>query len=104
MADTPQKSEEPPAEERFRADVARKAERRRQAAQEQDRGIWFSLGLFGLVGWSIAIPTLLGIGLGVWIDRHWPSRISWTLLLLFVGVVVGCINAWYWVKQESRSK
>lgn len=89
-------------EERFRADVARKAERRRQAEREERRSIWFSLGLFGIVGWSVAVPTLAGIALGVWLDSRFPGRISWTLTLLFVGIAVGCLNAWYWVKQESR--
>jgi ATP synthase protein I len=23
-------------------------------------------------------------------------------MLLFIGVIVGCLNAWYWVKRESR--
>jgi ATP synthase protein I len=101
MAEPQRGSGEERTDERFRADVARKAARRRRAAREKDRGVWFSLGLFGLVGWSIAIPTLLGVALGVWIDARWPGAISWTLSLLFVGVVVGCLNAWYWVKQES---
>jgi ATP synthase protein I len=101
MAEPRRGSGDERTDERFRADVARKAARRRRAAREKDRGVWFSLGLFGLVGWSIAIPTLLGVALGVWIDARWPGAISWTLSLLFVGVVVGCLNAWYWVKQES---
>ena len=100
MAEPRRRIDEQRTDERFRADVARKAARRR-AARQRDRGVWFSLGLFGLVGWSIAVPALLGIALGVWIDRRWPGPISWTLSLLFVGVVVGCLNAWYWVKQES---
>jgi len=93
---------EPPPEERFRQDVARKAQRRLRARREQRRSIWFSLGLFGMVGWSVAIPTLLGIALGVWLDRQFAGRVSWTLTLLFVGLVIGCLNAWYWVKQETR--
>jgi ATP synthase protein I len=64
--------------------------------------VWFGLGTFGLVGWSVAIPTLIGIGLGVWIDSRWPSRFSWTLMFLFAGVVVGCFNAWYWVQQMTE--
>ncbi len=104
MSEDPEKPLESQPEERFRADVARKAERRRKAEREARRSIWFSLGLFGLVGWSIAIPTLLGVALGIWIDTHWPSRISWTLTLLLVGVVVGCLNAWRWVKQEIRGE
>ena len=37
----------------------------------------------------------------VWTTEFWPSRVSWTLMLLFVGMVLGCLNAWYWVKRES---
>jgi ATP synthase protein I len=58
--------------------------------------------MFGLVGWSVAIPTLIGIVLGIWIDSAWPSQYSWTLMGLIMGVIVGCLNAWYWVKRESR--
>jgi ATP synthase protein I len=90
------------ANRRFERDVARKAERREQARREGDRSFWFSLGMFGLVGWSVAVPTLGGLALGLWIDHRWPGRVSWTLTLLLVGVVLGCVNGWYWVKQESR--
>lgn len=88
----------------MRAEIARKAERRQKAAREQNRSIWFSLGLFGLIGWSIAIPALAGVALGIWIDMHWPSRVSWTLTLLLIGVAAGCVNAWRWMKQESRNE
>lgn len=62
----------------------------------------FGLSMFGLVGWSVAIPTLIGIAVGLWIDKHFPSSYSWTLMLLFLGVIIGSLNAWYWVQQESR--
>lgn len=104
MTDASRKRGQLRAEQRFRSDVTRKAERRRKAEQEKARSIWFSLGLYGLVGWSVAIPTLLGVAAGVWIDSRWPSRVSWTLTLLFVGVVIGCVNAWYWIKQESEGE
>jgi ATP synthase protein I len=97
-------SETKQAEERFHAEIARKAARHRMAERERDRGFWFSLGLFGLVGWSVVIPALIGIGVGLWLDKNWPSRVSWTLTLLFVGITVGCLNAWYWIKQESRKR
>lgn len=56
--------------------------------------------MFGLVGWSVAIPAVLGIALGIWLDRAFPSRLSWTLTLLIAGLVLGCLNAWYWIKRE----
>jgi ATP synthase protein I len=92
----------PDPEHRFRDDVARRAWRKQQARIRGERTVWFSLGLMGMVGWSVALPTLAGIAVGWWIDQQWPSRLSWTLTLLFVGVVVGCLNAWRWVKQESE--
>jgi ATP synthase protein I len=79
-----------------------KEDRKIRARHEKDRGVWFGLGMFGLVGWSVAIPTVIGIGLGIWIDTKWPSPYSWTLMLLITGVLVGCLNAWYWVKRESK--
>ncbi len=59
--------------------------------------------MFGLVGWAVAIPTLLGVALGVWIDMTWPGRFSWTLALLLAGAALGASNAWYWVSQEQAA-
>jgi ATP synthase protein I len=55
------------------------------------------------VGWSVVIPTLLGVAAGVWIDGRWPGRFSWTLMLLLGGLLLGCWNAWYWVSLEQQA-
>lgn len=89
-------------ENQFEQSVGRKAERKLRAREEKERPVWFGLGMFGLVGWAVAVPTLLGIALGLWIDGRWPGNISWTLNLLIIGVLIGCLNAWYWVRKESR--
>lgn len=88
-------------EKEFSEEVRGKEERKIKARSEKDRGIWFGLGMFGLVGWSVAIPTLIGIVAGIWVDKTWASTYSWTLMGLVAGVIVGCFNAWYWVKKES---
>jgi ATP synthase protein I len=85
----------------FSEQVGRRAKRKQQARAQRRHTAWFGLGMFGLVGWSVAIPTLLGVALGVWLDARWPGRPSWTLTFLIIGVALGCLNAWYWVKQES---
>jgi ATP synthase protein I len=90
-------------QEAFRAQIGAKELRRLRSRREQPQDVWFGLGMFGIVGWSVAIPTLLGVAVGVWIDATWPSRLSWTLMLLFVGVVLGCLNAWFWVTRVSRA-
>jgi ATP synthase protein I len=86
----------------FREEITQKAERRLKAEKEKDRGIWFGLGMFGLVGWTVAIPSLIGLAIGLWIDSERPSQYSWGLMGLFAGVIFGCIGAWRWVKRESE--
>jgi ATP synthase protein I len=58
--------------------------------------------MMGLVGWSVAVPCLIGTALGIWIDAHHVSHYSWTLMLLVLGLLLGCYNAWYWVSRESE--
>lgn len=96
---------DPPSEDGEEAlsdSIQRRAERKLRARREGQHATWFGLGLFGLVGWSVTIPTLLGIALGLWLDRQFPGQVSWTLTFLFIGIALGCLNAWYWVKQESE--
>ncbi len=81
--------------------VKRKAERRQEARREGRQALTSGFGVFGLVGWSVAVPTLLGIALGVWIDRTTKSQYSWTLMLMIAGLAMGSFNAWYWVRKET---
>ena len=83
--------------------VGAKEVRKIRARHQRDGSVWFGLGMFGLVGWAVAVPTLVGIFLGIWIDMRWPSRYSWTLMLLVVGIVLGCLNAWFWVSRERKA-
>ena len=92
----------PHVRDEFNRKVGEKEVRKMKARSEKEQNAWFGLGMFGLVGWSVAIPTLAGIALGIWIDRRWPGPYSWTLMLLVIGVALGCLNAWHWVKKESR--
>jgi ATP synthase protein I len=86
----------------FAQQVGAKAARKLKAQRHPPR-VWSGLGMMGLIGWSVAIPTLLGAWLGLWLDkRHWGGH-SWTLALLVAGLVVGCLNAWHWVAQEERA-
>jgi ATP synthase protein I len=87
--------------ESFVTRIAKKEKLKIRVRKEGDETIWFGLGVFGVVGWSVAIPTLIGIAIGLWIDQTWPSRYSWTLTLLIGGVMLGCLNAWYWVKKAG---
>jgi len=83
--------------------IGKKAARKLRAQRHVTKTIWFGLGMMGLVGWSVAIPTLLGAMLGLWLDRHYPGGRSWTLALLVAGLCLGCFNAWHWVAKEDKA-
>lgn len=93
-----------PRGDKVSQEVGQKAERKLKARGREDRSVWFGLGMIGLVGWSVAVPTLAGVALGWWLDGKLNDRISWTLTFLLIGVVLGCVNAWYWVKREGRDR
>ena len=82
--------------------VGAKAARKLKARRNSATGVWFGLGMMGLIGWSVVVPTLLGAALGVWLDGRHTGRHSWTLMLLVIGLVVGCLNAWHWVSRQDR--
>ncbi|MHB1398216.1 MAG: AtpZ/AtpI family protein [Trichloromonadaceae bacterium] len=84
-------------------EVGAKAERKLRAQRHVNRTVWFGLGMMGLIGWSVAIPTLLGAALGLWLDQRYPQGRSWTLALLVAGLSIGCLNAWHWVTREDRA-
>ena len=89
-------------EESFSREIAGKAARKLNARRNPARGVWFGLGMMGLVGWSVVVPTLLGAALGIWLDKRHPGQLSWTLTLLIAGLVIGCLNAWHWVSKEDK--
>ncbi len=94
--------ERPVAGKEFSRQASRKEARKLKAKGRKPEGVWFGLGIIGLIGWSVALPAVAGALLGAWIDRTWPSRYSWTLMLLLGGIILGSLNAWHWVSQERK--
>jgi len=86
----------------FVGQIALKAARKLEARRPQP-GALSGLGMFGMVGWSVAVPTAGGALLGAWLDRHHPKGSSWTLALLVAGLVIGCAIAWHWVSSQNAT-
>jgi len=87
----------------FAEQVGTKATRKLKARRNSTSGVWFGLGMMGLIGWSVVVPTLLGAAIGIWLDQHHAGSHSWTLPLLIAGLVIGCFNAWHWVDKEDKA-
>jgi ATP synthase protein I len=91
------------AEAALSQEVGAKAARKLKARRNVTPGVWFGLGMMGLIGWSVAIPTLLGAALGHLAGQRYPGGHSWTLALLVAGLAIGCLNAWHWVAKEDKA-
>jgi ATP synthase protein I len=73
-----------------------------RAREEGHRTFWRSLSVLGGVGWPIVLLTAGGAILGHYLDRQWHTGLHMTLILLFVGVILGSAAAWHLV-QGTRS-
>ncbi|ABE35974.1 F0F1-ATPase subunit family protein [Paraburkholderia xenovorans LB400] len=98
------RSDEPDDNERL-AHAARQARtRERRARDEPEPSLGNRLGQIGILGWSIVIPTLLGLAIGHWLDRHFGTGVFFSAPLLMIGAAFGLWSAWKWMHRQTRSK
>ena len=100
MADPSTDSKLSPSAQRMIRDVGVRQDRMVRARGRRG-GNWTSIAILGVIGWSVALPTVGGIALGIWMDNRWPSSFSWTLTLLFAGLIFGCVTAWLKIKGDQ---
>jgi ATP synthase protein I len=86
-------------EDPFVREVRRQAER---ARQRRELSFWQGLSLVGGVGWMVVTPAVAGALLGRFLDTHWGTGIFWTLSLLVLGLVLGCVSAWRHIARELQ--
>lgn len=67
-----------------------------------EKSNWVFLNMFGLIGWGVGVPLALSIWAGVTLDKKYPVSFSWTLTGIIFGIVLGCLNAWHWLKKEEK--
>ncbi len=79
--------------------VDRQARRLREA--ERDRSTLLAQTVYlGTLGLVFVLPVIGGAYLGRWLDARLTGySMSWTLSLIFVGLVVGGINAWLMLRE-----
>ncbi len=85
----------------FEKAVVQRRKRRLKAERQKGRGIWMGMGMFGLVGWSVAVPTLAGLFLGLWLDARTETNFSWAFALMAGGLTLGLINVWNWMQKTA---
>ena len=65
--------------------------------------IWV-LAVGSQLGLSIALPVIIGLAVGYWIDTRLHTLPWITLLLTLVGAVVGPIFVYRWVVSTIRKR
>ncbi len=81
------------ADKSFSEIIRQKAARKSQARNPKHI-FWSGFSVFGIIGWSIVLPCLLGAALGLWLDENYPRQQPWVLALILAGLSLGCFNAW----------
>ena len=86
----------------FHQQINEKESRKLKAKQRGEHSALQGFSVFGLIGWSIAVPTVLLTLLGLWLDEQIAGERSYTLALLIAGLGIGCLNAWYWISRKME--
>lgn len=59
--------------------------------------LWLALRVLALV----ALPALIGLALGLWIDQLAGSQVAATLALTLGGLILGLTGAWRLTRREA---
>ena len=89
-------------QDRFLRQIQEMGRRKIKAKERKDITIWAGLGTLGVIGWAVSIPTLIGAGIGWFLDNKLMHDHRWTLAFLILGLLMGCWNASYWVCKQWK--
>ncbi|MEA3275919.1 MAG: AtpZ/AtpI family protein [Pseudomonadota bacterium] len=86
-------------QQRLKNGVQRQTRRLRRADDERHQ--WLAQTVFlGSLGLVFVLPVIAGAYLGLWLDGRLEGySMSWTLSLIFVGIVVGAVNVYLMIRE-----
>lgn len=95
---------EPPGDARSREqklerNVERQVQRMKQADKDR-RTLLRQTVYLGTIGVMLALPIVAGAYLGRWLDSLSAGyEVHWTVSMIFLGIIVGAINVYLFVKE-----
>jgi len=79
--------------------IERQARRMKKAENEQPTLIAQTIYI-GTLGLLFVLPLVVGAYLGHWLDNQVAGySVRWTTSLIVVGVAVGCINVYLFIRE-----
>lgn len=77
-----------------------KAVERIARAEKERPTVLAQTAYVGVLGLLFVMPVIGGAYLGRWIDSFFEGySMRWTLSLIFLGIVVGAMNVYYFVRE-----
>ncbi|MBV5265836.1 AtpZ/AtpI family protein [Pinisolibacter aquiterrae] len=86
-------------EDRLAEAARRAAERRREGIETPEPSLGTRLGQIGILGWTIVVPTLIGVAVGRWLDRTFATGVFFSAPLIMIGAAFGMWSAWKWMHR-----
>ncbi|MGB0084904.1 MAG: AtpZ/AtpI family protein [Rhodomicrobiaceae bacterium] len=92
---------QPDAEQDRLAEAARLAAERAQEGEDNpEPSLGSRLGQIGILGWTIVVPTLIGVFIGRWLDRTFDTGVFFSAPLIMIGAAIGFWSAWKWMHHS----
>lgn len=86
-------------EQKLAEQVEKEAERLERAEKERPT-VLAQTAYVGVLGLLFVLPVIGGAYLGRWIDGFFEGySVRWTLSLIFLGIVLGAVNVYYFVRE-----
>ena len=87
-------------QQKLQQSVEQDAERIKKAEKHKHSLLIYS-SYVGALGMVLVLPIVGGAYLGRWLDSfNTGFSISWTISLIFVGVLIGVVNAYYLISGK----
>jgi ATP synthase protein I len=70
---------------------------------EKDRKLWRTLGVLSTVGITLVAATVIGLYVGLWLDKQFGTSPWLTAVFLFLGIAAGFRNLFHYVKRSMQN-
>ena len=89
---------QPPQDPQWVSPVVEKRERK-----DLPQASWFTvLGIAGQIGYIIAIPAVLFVLGGAWLDTHFGTSPLFVLLGIPLALTISALSVWKMIKQVQK--
>ena len=77
--------------------------KRMQKAEKEHPNLLAQTAYIGTLGLLLVLPIVGGAYLGQWLDSLMEGySVRWTLSLLFLGLVIGGINVYFFIQDKNE--